>query len=734
LNTTKSANLKPQPEKFRTFGGVFTPSVLTILGVIMFLRFPAVVGYAGLWSALLILGAAKTISVITALSLASISTNMKVKGGGAYFLISRSLGIEFGGVIAVFFYIAQTVAVTLYVIGFTEAIFSAFPDMSYSFTSVATVTNVIVAICVFIGAGWTIRLQYGILAIMMLACASFFAGAWQHFSLATLTANLTPQWTGDMSFFSVFALFFPAVTGIMAGVNMSGDLKNPSRSIPTGTFLAVSVTAVLYAFIAFFLAGSAERSVLLGDTFVIKDLAWSGVLIYLGVFCATLSSALGSMMGAPRILQAFSRDDVFQRLRWFGAGSGQSDEPRRAIVLTFVISQIGIFAGDLNTIAPIITMFFLITYGTINLACFYEMISHNPSFRPTFRLHHWFIALAGALGCLSVMILIDAKMAVVSMLLAGIMFYLIERAEVIVQWGDLHSGLAYERARKALLQLEQESYHPKNWRPSILALTGGTWNRINLLRYACLLSAGRGLVSLAQVVSGDLDEHSIRQQEAERVMRNIIRKEELPAFPVVVINEDFPEALKALLQCHGIGGLRPNTLLLGWSPEAGKSVVFSQILNLGLKMHRSVLIVRCTQKEVEWELPTGAINIWWNDSSNSSILIMLGFLIKENRAWRDCTLRIIRPVAIKADVQNIRSEMKSLLKDARIRAEVIVIPTENPVEAVREAMGTSAILFAGFDIPTEASDDEAIIKMHAVMSLPGDIVMAHSSGDISLTA
>lgn len=735
MNTAKTIGAERRAEKFGTFGGVFTPSTLTILGVIMFLRFPTVVGYAGLWSTLLILGAGKIISVITALSLASISTNMKVKGGGAYFLISRSLGVEFGGVIAIYFYIAQAVAVTLYVIGFTEAVFSAFPGIPYSFTAVATTTNIIVGVCVLIGAGWTIRLQYGILAVMMLACLSFFTGAWDQFSVETLSANLTPRWSGDNTFFGMFALFFPAVTGIMAGVNMSGDLRNPSRSIPNGTFAAVAMTTLLYIVMSVFLAGSAERSVLLGDTFVIKDLAWSGLLVYLGVFAATISSALGSMMGAPRILQAFSRDNVLQWLRWFGSGSGKSDEPRRAIVLTFIIAQIGIFAGDLDTVAPIITMFFLITYGTINLACFYEMISHNPSFRPTFHLHHWLIALAGAIGCLSVMLLINTKMALVSMLLAGIMFYLIDRAEVIVQWGDLNSGLAFERARKALLRLEQERYHPKNWRPSILALSGGTWNRINLLRYACLLSAGRGLVSLAQVINGDLCEHSTRQQEAEKVMRNIIRKEELPAFPVVVVNRDFPEALKALLQCHGIGGLRPNTLLLGWSPEAGKSLVFTQILTLGLKMNRSVLIIRCTREnEDDWDSPSGAINIWWNDSHNSSMMVMLGFLLKENREWRDCPLRIIRPVAAKADMQNLHSEMKTFLKDARIRAEIVIVPTDNQVEAVRQAMGNSTVLFAGFDIPTEGPVDEAIAKMHEVMTLPGDIILAHCSGNISLSA
>ena len=394
--------------RFGTFGGVFTPSLLTILGVIMFLRFNAVVGYAGLGWALAILAGAKAITLITGLSLASIATNMRVKGGGAYYLISRSLGPEFGGVIAVFFFIAQAIAVTLYVFGFTEALFSAFPDLGLSFRDAATVTNLVVFLCVYVGAGWTIRLQYAILAVLLLSVASFFAGAGLAFSPETLRANLAPAWAPGHTLFPVFALFFPAVTGIMAGVNMSGDLKEPSRSIPGGTFAAIGVSAAIYAAITFLLAASVPRAELLGAGFVMKDRALSGALIYAGVICATLSSALGSMMGAPRILQAFARDGIFRRLKFFGRGSGRAGEPRRAIVVTFLIAQAGIFAGDLDLIAPVITMFFLMTYGAVNLACFYEIISHNPSFRPTFRRNHWSLALLGTLGCLGVMFLINA--------------------------------------------------------------------------------------------------------------------------------------------------------------------------------------------------------------------------------------------------------------------------------------------------------------------------------------
>jgi amino acid transporter len=733
MHNYKTTSLNKKANKFGTFGGVFTPSVLTILGVIMYLRFAEVVGQAGLWGSLLILLVATIISLITGLSISSISTNMQVKGGGAYYLISRSLGVEFGGLIAIFFYIAQAVAVALYVIGFTEAIFAAFPEIALSFRAVAMATNIIVFTLVYIGAGWTIKVQYGILAIVVLSLISFVIGAMGHASLDVLRNNLQPAFTANNSLFIMFALFFPAVTGVMVGVNMSGDLKEPQRALPRGVLTAIGFTTLIYVSVAILLAMSSHRETLLSGSFVMKDVSWKGALIYAGVFSATISSALGSMMGAPRILQAFAKDNIFKKFHFFEKGSGPSNEPRRGIILTFLISSLGIMAGDLNTIAPVITMFFLITYGTVNLACFYEMISRNPSFRPAFHVHHWFIALLGALACLAVMFLINFVWAIVAIILATGMYLLILRREIIAQWGDLNSGLAFQRARKALLRLEQEKYHPKNWRPSILTLSSGIWNRSNLLHYACLFSANRGIVSLAQIMAGELEDRFVHRDQAEKLMRKFIRKEKLPAFPVVVVEKDFSDGLKALLQCHGIGGLRPNTLLLGWSGVAEQSGVFSLILNLAKEMQRNLLVVRSQQEQNNWIVPRGTINVWWNDSANSPLSLLVGFLMKQNREWRDKPLRILRTVALKTDVENLKKEINEMLKMSRIKAEIIILPTVDPLSAVRENMQPSSVLFAGF-VPKNEEDTgpEQMEEMKTIMTLPGEIVLVYNAGDASL--
>ncbi len=725
-----------QPKLFGTFGGVFTPSLLTILGVIMFLRFSTVVGYAGLWHAFAILGGATAITLITGLSIASIATNMRVKGGGAYYLISRSLGPESGGVIAVFFFVAQAVAVTLYVVGFTEAIFSAFPGIGLSFREAASLTNLIVFACVYVGAGWTIRLQYGILAVLLLSIVSFFVGAGLSFSPDVLRANLEPAWTANQSFFVVFALFFPAVTGIMAGVNMSGDLKEPSRAIPAGTFAAIGVSTLLYAAITFLLAGSTPRAELLGEGFVMKDRAVSGALIYAGVIAATLSSALGSMMGAPRILQAFARDGIFRPLKAFGRGSGRSGEPRRAIVLTFLIAQAGVLAGDLDVVAPVITMFFLMTYGAVNLACFYEGISRNPSFRPTFRRNHWSLSLLGALGCLGVMFLINAGWAAGAIALAGLLYFLIARAEILVKWGDLDSGLAYQRARNALLRMELERYHPKNWRPSILALSGGAYNRLHLAEYAAWLTSDNGIVSIGQIIRGDFDDLLERQREAENILRKAIREEELDAFPVVVVDENVMAAVQALLQCHGLGGLRPNTLLLGWSRDPEKTGTFAGLLGLAKRMRRSIVVVANKQadKEARTRIAAGAINVWWSKESNGALMLLLAYQLKKNPEWRSHPIRILRPVPPKADIHNVAKEMQDLLAGARIEADLVVMPAESPIAAIREAMVPSAVLFAGFDPPDEDPDGALIPFLQETVDLPGDVLLVYNAGDVSLQA
>ncbi|MFQ5844964.1 MAG: amino acid permease, partial [Planctomycetota bacterium] len=632
--------------RFGTFGGVFTPCTLTILGVIMFLRFGQVVGNAGVLAALTIVLLAKFITTVTALSLSAIATNTRVKGGGAYYLISRSLGVEFGGSIGVVLFLAQAVSVAMYVIGFTEALLATFPNTGLSPQAVATLVNAAVFACVFVGAGWTIKVQYAILALLGLSLVSFCFGALRHGSLATLESNLLPDYGAGQGFFTMFALFFPAATGIMAGANMSGDLRDPRRSIPRGTLASILATGLVYVGMAVLLGAAVDRSALTTDNLVVHGVALVPVLITLGVFAATLSSALGSMMGAPRILQALARDDVFGRLRFFGKGSGINNEPRRAVVLSCLIAQSGVLLGDLNAIAPIITMFFMITYGYLNLATFYESIARNPSYRPTFRYAHWSTALVGTVGCGVVMFLISPLWAGGAVVAVALLHWYVDRREIISTWGDVRSGAAFERTRRGLLRLEEEAQHPKNWRPSILALSGVAWDRVHLAIYGNWLTGGRGVLTLAQVISGNIGQHIQRRANQEAVLRSFIREKDLAAFPAVLVAPSLPLGIEALVQCYGIGALRPNVVLLGWSRESERLGQLSSTLRTVAGLGRSMVLLRCADEvDNRWRAPPGPIDVWWRGRANGQLMLLLAHLLAQNAAWRGCRLRLLRVIS-----------------------------------------------------------------------------------------
>jgi len=720
--------------RFGTFGGVFTPNVLTILGVIMFLRLGQVVGQAGIQDALVIILCAKLITSLTAVSLAGMATNTRVQGGGAYFMISRSLGVEFGGAIGIVFYLAQAISVAMYVIGFTDALLHTFPSLEPLRAAIATTVNVIAFICVFVGAGWTIKVQYWILGVLCASLLSFYAGAVFDFSLALARENWPSAYTPGESFLTMFALFFPAATGIMAGANMSGDLKQPEKSLPLGTFAAIAATAVVYLLIAVLLGGGASRAQLQTDNFVMNGMAVLPALIVAGIFAATLSSALGSMMGAPRILQALAKDEIFPSIRVFARGSGKTNEPRFATALTFLVAQIAILTTDLDLIAPIITMFFMVTYGTLNLACFYEGYSRNPSFRPRFRFSHWSLSLAGAVGCAGAMLLMSPLWAAGAALAMWALYRHIARSSPLARWGDVQSGMAFEQVRGALLRLEEETYHPKNWRPTILALSGSVWNRYHLAEFGYWLAAGRGLLTFAQVVGGDVEDRMQVRERHERRLRRFIREHELAAFGVVVVEEDLLEGTKALLQCYGIGGVRPNTVMLGWSDDLQRLEQTARLLRLIRDFKRNLLIVKCEESRQPWAAPPGTIDVWWNTLRNGSLMLLLAHLLRQNAEFRHHRIRLLHVIENESGRAGMSEHLSRVSQKARIDADVEVMVASDIPAQIRGTSRQAAVTLLGFDPPDEGQAQYFSELYRKVVEHVDTIILVCGAGHVDLEA
>ena len=731
--------------QFSTFAGVFTPSILTILGAIMFLRAGYVVGEAGILNAILILCAAEIISLLTAISMSAIATNTPVAGGGAYFLISRALGPQFGGAIGLALFLAQALSVPFYVLAFTNSVVLRFPGLAAWFLPIALGTATLLFIINLISSGAAIRVQYIVMTLLALAIASFLGGALARFDPALFQANFGPAYTKPtIGFWIVFAIYFPAVTGILAGVNMSGDLKDPPRALVRGTMAAIVVGFVIYLIQMILCGGSQQRTDLLErpfETLVDHALWGTGILVVGGVLAATISSAVGSYLGAPRVLQALARDRIFPILGVFGRGSKGKDEPRLGLALTLVmtfgvilIASGGESMAAFDIIAAIVTMFFLATYGMINLAAFVESFGANPSFRPRFRFYHWTTSLLGFIACLAVMILIDALAALVAILIVTGIYVFLSRRVFRSAFGDARRGFQYALAVRALQKLRWMTPHAKNWRPTFLVLAGSTQRHMTLIQYAAWMEGGRGLVTAAQVISGDLETFAARVESLRSAMDTFLQSKELAVFPEVVFAEDVDQGIRTLAQSHSIGPLKPNTVLFGWpSGEERADVIFRHVWSIAA-LGKSVVIV------VDKGLPPEQrrqrrIDIWWRGQKNGSLMATFAHLLAQNWQWRDSKIRILRVIGDEAGRQSSRQAIRELVDATRIRAEPrVIVSTDSFSNVFRSHSAKADVIFLGIQPPGDETAVQCYRRLSELLSDMPTTILVHSSGEADVFA
>ena len=726
-----------------TFAGVFTPSILTILGIILFLRTGYIVGGTGLkWSLVIILGSS-VIALLTAMSLSAIATNMRVKGGGDYYLISRTLGVEYGGAIGLVLFLAQTLSIAFYCFGFGEALAALLPEHELA-TPRILAAALLAALFVFawLGADWASKLQLLIMVVLVAALVSFFVGGIEKWDGQTLAGNWQRPQDG-IPFWTAFALFFPAMTGFTQGVSMSGDLRDPGRSLPLGTFAAVGLSILVYTGAALVLAASLPADTLSEDYQAMNQVAAIGLLIAAGVMAATASSAMASHLGGPRILQALAADKVFPALGYFAEGAGDDNNPRRAVVLSGLIAALTLALGDLNAVAPLVAMFFLISYGLLNYATYFEARAASPHFRPEFRFFHKYLSLAGALGCFIAMLAIQPTAAVLAIAILFALYQYVSRTTGPRQWADSRRSYNFQRIRQLLFEMEEDEPHPRDWRPQILVLSKDSERRSQLLSFGSWIEGNSGITSVVSILTDGEAELSERKKELREKLGAEIDALDIQAFPLIVGAVDFRTGLEVLLQSYGIGPISANIVLLNWLEEAPKpdreedERIFGRNMRETLRLGCNIVALSANDEAMERiehaDPEELRIDVWWEGTRTSYLALMLAYLMTRTDVWRDAKI-CVHAQGNRDHAERTGMDLEEVLDEVRIDAEVDVVEEKLDKDVLTEHSGDAAVAFVPMrlkgDKPTDFMDE----PLRALQSEPIAIALVLAGEDIDLDA
>lgn len=689
--------------QFGTFKGVYTPSVLTILGVVMYLRFGWVLGNVGLAKTLLIASMSTAITFMTGLSLSALATNRKVEGGGAYYIISRSLGVEAGAAVGIPLFFAQALGISFYTAGFAESVSSIFPQ--FSPLIVGSTTLVIMTILAYISADLALKSQFIIMSVMVLSLVSFFLGHDVQVSLPTsaVVPDIKPFWY-------VFAVFFPAVTGIEAGIAMSGDLKDPAKSLPRGTIAAILTGYAIYIAVPVFIAVKvSDLSILRHESMslVMSHIARWGKLVVMGIWAASLSSALGSLLGAPRTLQALAKDRVVPRI--FGRGWGKGNDPRIATATAFLIGLAGILlgGGNLNAIASVLSMFFLTSYGLLNVSAGLEELTSAPSWRPKFRVP-WYLSIAGAFGCFATMFMINAGATFIAGFVALSVYFMMERRSLTARWGDMRSGVLMLIARNSIYALTKRMPDQRTWKPNLLVLSGAPTKRWYLIDLAGAISQDRGFLTVSAILPPDtpLD----RISSFEKTVSDYLEKRDVSCVVKIYPAVNPLEGARTLSGSYGYGPISPNTIMLGATDKPEHYLQFAGFIKEIYKHKQNLVIVRESYEEIE-QAPVGRrIDVWWyGTQQNLGLLLALVYLLKRSSSWKKSELVLKTIVKNAEDRQDTLDQLETFIDEVRLsaRAEVLVQVCDDIFDDIRNLSRGADLVFLGMRAPNEEESDIA---------------------------
>ena len=656
-------------KKFGAFSGVFTPSILTILGVIMYMRLGWVVGNAGLIGTIIIILIAHVIAVTTGLSVASVATDKKIGAGGIYYVLSRSMGIPIGGSIGIALYVGTAFSIALYLIGFAESFngYFGFEMTVNGFRITGTIALVTITSLALISTSAALKAQFFILAAIIISLVSIFFGTTE-FVPETVQMFSTEN---SVSLEVVFAIFFPAVTGFTAGIAMSGDLKNPKKSIPVGTLSAIGVGLVVYLGLAVFMAYNINSEVLKTDYNILMKMAMFAPAVVAGIWGATLSSALGGILGGPRILQAMSIDKITPK--FFGKGKGANNEPVNALIMVFIIAEAGVLIGELDVIARVVSMFYLTAYGFINISYFLESWA-NPDFQPTFKIKPW-VGLLGFFACFSVMFKLDMiAMLGAFAVISGLYFWL-QRKEVKLQSNDVWQSVWENVVNKGLKKIDAKVNESSNWNPNIILFSGESEHQYYLLELGKTVSGRTGIVTNFKLIIDKNNDKPLTR--TEQIVRDTVFSE-LGIFARQIKVDNIYKGIENIATTFGFSGVEPNTIMMGWPKGLENSKEYSKMTQALLYLDYNLLYLDFDRKTKFGNYQT--VDLWWRetDSKNAEMMLNIARFIIASPKWNKTNIRVLFVNNNNVDSKIIESKISKLVEDLRVSVEIKII--NNAVE------------------------------------------------------
>jgi len=650
---------------------------------------------------MLIVLMASSITFITGLSAAAIATNIKVGVGGEYYMISRSLGLEPGGAIGIPLYLCRTLSVTFYCYGLSEAILVLVPETQglwseYRLEGLTILFIILVTTLSGKSAKLVLKSQIPIMIIVGASIIALIVGVLSQDMHAPITeATYT---TAPEGFWYVFAVFFPAVTGFTAGIGLSGDLKDPQKSIPKGTLGAVVSGAAIYLIIPLLLAITGALTIEqmsnpeAGVTIWTRIAVFGPWIVYPAVWGAVLSSAFGSILGGPRILQALSMDGLAPK---FLAKLSKSGQPTIATWISGIIAIGAVFLGGLNTIAQYVSVLFLTLYVAVNVSAAVEQLIKEPSYRPKIHVP-WFVSLLGAIGAMVVMWLINPWAFLFALGLELIILIYLFSKKLEQQWGDASTGIWMHLSRYALLRLNTKKIHTRNWRPIIILFVRNIKEHLDLVRFIEMLGQNSGLLTISKLITPEDTTEMSRRHEIAFEMQKDLAAAGLQALTEVNVVSDLKYGMNHVAASHGMAGVKTNTVVFGWSGTAKGKIQELEIIKDLSDLGKNILMAHLNKPFTK--RPNKRIDIWWRGGDkNGDLMLLLSYLITLNNRWKKATINIFSVVDSEEKKHTMERLIQFSIKEARIDADidVMILESGDIVERLLEKSAKADLVFSG---------------------------------------